>query len=246
MYTPDVVNLRQFYATPMGQTVQALIARSLQSLWPNANGDTVLGIGYCPPCLDYYVTQSANVMVCMPAHQGAAYWPQSQPNLVVLTHESELPFPENSINRILLMHSVEHSEQLSGMMAEIWRVLAPGGRVLAVAPNRHGTWSRSSKSPFGYGRPFSMAQLRDLMAKNNLTPTRTSSALFIPPIRLRALWRFATKIETLGKWICPFFGGVIMVEAEKQIYAAIRQPVERRKAYRLAPVPAPNPALGRQ
>jgi SAM-dependent methyltransferase len=244
MYSPDVVTLRQFYASPMGEAALALITKSLVALWPQAKGEAVLGIGYCSPFFERYVAEAAQVLVCMPAYQGAAYWPHGRDNTVFLGHESELPLPENSVNRILLLHSVEHSEQLSGMLDEIWRVLTPGGRVLAIVPNRMGFWSRSSRSPFGYGRPFSMAQLRDLLSNHHFTLTRSGSALFIPPTRLRFLWRIADKIEMVGKLLCPFFGGVLLIEAEKQIYAAIRQPVIQRKGYRIS-IPAANPAMGK-
>ena len=244
MFAPDVLSLRQFYSSPFGEAVRALIARSLADLWPQARGDVVLGIGYTTPYLEAYLDQGAPVMVCMPAQQGAAYWPPTRGNLVFLSHESELPLKENSVNRILLLHSVENSEQLSSMIKDLWRILTPGGRLLAIVPNRLGMWSRSSRSPFGYGRPFSMTQLRDLMTNQQFTLTRSSSALFIPPTHMRILWRIATKIETAGKWLCPFFGGVLLIEVEKQLYASIRQPVTVRKGYGV-PVTATNPVLGK-
>jgi hypothetical protein len=243
MFAPDVVNLRQFYASPFGEAVRDLIAASLKQVWPDARGDALLGIGYATPYLEAYLPQASPVMVCMPAAQGAAYWPPARPNLVFLAHESELPLPENSVNRVLLMHSVENSEQMSWMMREIWRVLTPGGRMLAIVPNRLGVWSRSSRSPFGYGRPFNVLQLRDMIGQHQFTLTRSTSALFIPPTRLRFMWRVATKIERIGKLICPFVGGVLMIEAEKQLYAAIRQPVHAKQGYRV-PVPATNPIMG--
>jgi len=260
MFSPDVVTLRQFYATRFGVAARALITASLKNLWPGAKGDVMLGIGYALPYLEPYLDQAASVMVCMPAQQGAAAWPPcaeasgdgpdsrslgvgSRGNVVFMSHESELPLPENSVNRILLLHSVEHSEQLAGMMDEIWRILTPGGRVLAIVSNRMGLWARSSRTPFGYGRPFSMSQLRDLMTVHQFTLTRSTSALFIPPMRLRLLWRLARHIETVGKFLCPFIGGVLLVEAEKQLYASIRQPVSIRKTYRVQ-IPAVKPAMG--
>jgi SAM-dependent methyltransferase len=243
MFTPDIGALHQFYATRFGVAARALITSSLRDLWPEAAGDVILGIGYAMPYLEPYLDQKSPIMVCMPAYQGAAAWPPSRTNVVFISHESELPLRENSVNRVLLMHSVEHSEQLAGMMHDIWRVLTPGGRVLAVVSNRMGFWSRSSRSPFGYGRPFSVAQLRDLLVSHQFTLTRSSSALFIPPTRIRLLWRLARKIEILGKVLCPFIGGVLLVEGEKQLYASIKQPVMSRKPYRI-PVPIAKPALG--
>ena len=97
MFSPDVVNLRQFYATPFGEAACSLIAAALRTLWPDARGDAVLGIGYCPPYLETYLDEGAPVMACMPAQQGAAYWPASRLNRVFLAAESDLPLSDNSI-----------------------------------------------------------------------------------------------------------------------------------------------------
>jgi SAM-dependent methyltransferase len=244
MFVPDVSSLRQYYATLMGERSQALIAEALVRLWPTVKGDAVLTIGYAMPYVNNYLPQAAPLLACMPAQQGAICWPTHQHNRVFLAHESELPLQENSINRVLLIHSMEHSEQLSWMMREIWRVLTPGGRVLAIAPNRLSLWSRSSRTPFGYGRPFSNAQLRDLLASHQFTPTRSDSALFMPPTRIAGLWKIAPKIEKLGRYLCPFLGGVLLMEAEKQIYAAIKQPVLAKKGFRV-PLTAPQPVMGK-
>jgi len=243
MFAPDILSLRQFYATPFGEEVRSLIAGSIESLWPDIKGDVLMGVGYATPYLDNYLTRTTPIIACMPARQGAACWPAADSNMAFLSHESEFPLRENSVNRILLVHSFEHSEPLTSMVEEMWRVLTPGGRMIVVAPNRLGFWSRSSGSPFGYGRPFSIMQLRDLLSENQFTHTRSSSALFLPPLPIRLLWRLARKVERMGKCLCPFLGGVLIIEAEKQIYASIRQPVTVRKKYNV-PKPANQPALG--
>ena len=244
MFSPDVIALKQFYDTPLGERARGLIAESIRRLWPDVSGDTLLGIGYPLPFMERYMDQAAPALVCMPAGQGAIYWPPTRANRVFMAHEAELPLQENSINRILLVHSVEHSEQLSWMMQDISRVLAPGGRVLAVVPNRMGAWSRSSRSPFGHGRPFSMAQLRDLFEEHQLTITRSGSALFMPPTRLNFLWKCAHNLESVGKLCFRFIGGVLLIEAQKQIFADMRQPVVEKKRYRV-PLGATKPVLSR-
>lgn len=243
MFAPDILSLRQFYATPFGEEVRQLIAASVEQLWPDIKDDMLLGIGYATPYLDRYKSKTSSIIVCMPSRQGAACWPSPDGNVTFLSHEAEFPLQHNSVNRILLVHSFEHSEPLSTMVEEMWRVLTPGGRMIAVVPNRLGFWSRSSRSPFGYGRPFSIMQLRDLLSEKQFTHTRSSSALFLPPTHWRLLWRLARKVEWVGKLLCPFFGGVLLIEAEKQLYASIRQPVTVRKKYNV-PMAAKNPVLG--
>jgi SAM-dependent methyltransferase len=216
---------------------------SIEELWPDIKGDALLGIGYATPYLEAYREKTSPIIVCMPARQGAACWPSTEGNMAFLSHESELPLPANSINRILLLHCFEHSEPLSNMVEEMWRVLTPGGRMLAIVPNRLGLWTRSSRSPFGSGRPFSLMQLRELVSEKQFTHTRSSSALFLPPTHIRILWRMARIFEKVGKLLCPFFGGVLVIEAEKQLYASIRQPVAVRAKYPV-PITANQPVLG--
>jgi len=231
MFSPNVVTLKQFYASPFGEATRQLVESAIAQLWPAIKDDSVLGIGFATPYLENYVKLGCPVAACMPASQGAAYWPPSRGNLVMLAHASDLPLRENSFNRVLLIHSLENSDHLSWMMEEIWRVLTPGGRVLAIVPNRLGLWARAAHSPFGYGRTFSLAQLRDLLSEHNFTLGDSRPALFIPPTHRQFLWRFARKFEAFGRMFCPFIGGVWLVEAEKQVYASIKQPVMRRSPY---------------
>ena len=65
----------------------------------------------------------------------------------------------------------------------------------------------------------------------------------MPPIPLRFLWRIAQKVEKIGRLICPFIGGVLLLEAEMQIYASIKQPVTVRAGYATAVV-RNSPVLG--
>jgi len=236
MFAPDIVSLRQFYATPLGESARTLIGKTIRSLWPQAAGDRLLGVGFPTPYLDSHLDSGAPVVVCMPAAQGAVYWPAGKHNLTFLGNEAQLPLAEASVNRILLIHCIEHSDQLPWMMREVWRVLVPGGRVLAVVPNRLGSWSRSSRSPLGYGRPFSIIQLRALFTEQQFTVLRTSPALFTPPLYWQWLWRISDRIETLGKLFFRPLGGVLIIEAEKQVFAAIKQPLTMRHGYHPVPV----------
>lgn len=228
MIAPDIVSLRHFYDTPFGADVCRFIGDRVRELWPSAREDVILGVGYCMPYLEHLRAPGTVLSVCMPASQGAAYWPIEGENLVCLSHEAELPFRESSINRILLVHSMENTEYLSGLLDELRRLLVPGGRLLLVVPNRIGFWCHAAHTPFGYGRPFSVTQLRELLEAEQFALTYSSSCLFMPPVRIRPLWRMARHVESMLRVLCPVVGGVLIVEAQKQIYASIRQPVRSR------------------
>ena len=243
MFSPDIVTFRQFYASRLGMALQRILTQRILKIWPSSNGDCILGIGYASPYLDPYLEESDRVIICMPAHQGAAYWPTGKTNRVFLAHESALPLQENSINRILMVHSIENSEQLSWMMDEAWRVLTPGGRLLVVAPNRLGLWSHFGSNPFGSGRPFSKSQIKDLLGDHDFTMLHSEAALFMPPSNYPNICRLAERFEQLGEWLYPILGGVWIAEAEKQVYASMRQQATVRRGYHV-PVRAAKPAMG--
>jgi SAM-dependent methyltransferase len=233
----DVVDLRDFYRTGLGQVARRMIRRAIQRMWPDLHGLRLLGIGYATPFLSAISAATERSVALMPASLGVLAWPEGGPNLVTLADEGELPFADYSIDRVLVVHAVETSEQIGPMLKEIWRVLAGGGRLMIVAPNRRGIWARLDRTPFGSGRPYTMSQLSQLLRDELFTPVGSDTALYIPPVRKRMILRSASAWERIGKRWFPTFAGVVLIEATKQIYAkpiAVRAP-RRRLVYTPAP-----------
>lgn len=223
MYSLNVTHLKQFYASALGEVVGQHLRAKIASIWKDSSDDIMLAIGY-PSILWQTPTPPKNLLVAMPAEHGALCWP-TEKNKVFAVHDAVLPLGENTINRVILLHAMEHSANLHGLMQEVWRVLAPQGRVLAIAPNRMGLWARSSNTPFGYGRPFSLSQLKSVIEESQLTFMRSHSAVFVPPSYKRLWLKSAAALEHAGNILLPMCGGLHVVEAEKQLYAPILQPV---------------------
>jgi len=198
----------------------------------------LLGIGYATPFLSAMSAETERTVALMPAALGVLGWSPEGRNLVTLADEGELPFSDYSIDRVLLVHALETTEQAGPMLKEIWRVLAGGGRLLVIAPNRRGIWARLDRTPFGSGRPYTMSQLSRLLRDEQFTPVGTGAALFIPPARKRMILRSAAAWERIGKRWFPTFAGVVLVEATKQIYA--KPAPARIPRRRLVYAPAPH------
>ena len=180
----------------------------------------VLGVGFATPFLGLFRGEAERVLAAMPAAQGGMHWPNGEPNLAVLTDEQALPFPDRSVDRMLLVHCLEGSAQLRPFMRECWRVLADGGRLIVVVTNRRGLWAMAESVPFAQGRPYSMGQITRLLRDNLFVPLQTTTALFLPPVWWRLFGAWSATLEELGARWFPTFAGVLVVEAEKQIYAA--------------------------
>ena len=237
----DVVDLRDFYASRTGQVARHLIRRSLRDLWPDVTGQRVLGLGYASPYLRQFKDEAERVLAFMPAGQGVVHWPSDELGLTALVDERELPLPDFSIDRVILVHAMESAESLTEMLTEIWRVLMGDGRLVLVVPNRRGIWARSDRTPFGWGRPFSPAQITRVLRDNSFMPMQSEQALFVPPTRSRTILRSAPALERAGKRWFPRFAGVVVIEARKQLYAPTAA-VQRRQVGRRVVVPFPQVA----
>ena len=191
----------------------------------------VLGIGFATPYLRPFVDEAERVAAAMPAQQGVIQWPADGAGLTALVDEMDLPFDDLPVDRVLLIHGLESAEPLRPMLREIWRIMSGDGKLLVVAPNRRGVWARLERTPFGHGRPYSRRQLSTVLREGMFTPMESDSALFMPPLRSRLLLSAAPALENIGRAAFSQFGGVIMMEATKQIYAASGEvrPVRRRQ-----------------
>ncbi len=240
----DVVDLRNFYAHPLGTVARRFIGRGIRRLWTGTAGLRILGIGYSTPYLGLFREDSERCLAFMPAAQGVVKWPSARPTLAALVEDSQLPLADAAVDRILLVHALESSADSAALLRECWRVLAAGGRILAVVPNRRGLWARMDTTPFGYGRPYSRTQITHLLRETWFTPTAWGEALYVPPIDRRWFLRSAVAWERTGATVSAPFAGVHLVEATKQVYRAV--PARNKKLVAnlkpvLEPVLAPSP-----
>jgi SAM-dependent methyltransferase len=234
----DVVDLRAFYAERLGLVARRLIAQRLKERWPSCAGESLLGLGYATPYLKHLGEGAERVVAFMPATQGVVNWPREGPNAAALVAEVELPLPDASIDRVLLVHSLEIAAEERNQLREVWRVLAPGGRILLVVPNRRGIWARSEATPFGTGRPFGRTQLTMLLRDAMFSPLGWTEALAVPPFRHRSWIRSGAAWERVGRILWPAFAGVLIVEATKQLYQGIPARAPARGRLRPAMTPA--------
>ena len=245
----DVLDLRNFYyRSGLGRAAQKVIRNELVSLWPEAKGQTVAGFGFAVPLLRPFLKDARRVIALMPGPQGVMPWPAGMANVSVLCEETRWPLPTGMVDKLAMLHGLETSEHPSALLEEAWRVLGPGGRAVFVVPNRGGLWSRSDRTPFGYGRPYSPGQFEAQLRRHKFVPEHVRSALFQPPSDRRVWRKVADWMEGAGRHLPVFAaGGVLIVEATKQVAAPTRPglPEAVRRPLRVlegigAPTPEPS------
>ena len=247
----DVQDLRNFYyRSTLGRAAQRAVRDQVTQLWPEAKGQTVAGFGFAVPLLRPYLGQARRVMGLMPAPQGVMPWPAGQPNVSALVEDTLWPLDTGVVDKLIVMHGLETSENPSALLDECYRVLGPGGRAMFIVPNRAGLWCRSDKTPFGFGHPYSSGQLEAQLKIHGFITQRHVSALYQPPSSKRFWLKTGAMWERMGtRMPIVMAGGVIMIEATKQIPAPRRPGLAQavRRPLRVLDglgQPTPKPAGG--
>ncbi|HYD89429.1 MAG TPA: methyltransferase domain-containing protein [Vitreimonas sp.] len=239
----DVLALQRFYASPLGEAARRAASRRLTALWPGVEGLDVLGLGYPSPYLGRF-RDARRTVAMMPAAQGAEPWSADNGRIhTTLADETRLPFMDAVFDRVLLVHALEECDATHAMLREVWRVMAPEGRLVVIAANRWSLWAQSGATPFGHGRPYSRTQLAALLADSMFEPVVSARALYTPPLRWGWLVRAADAFESVGELLWPPQGGVVLMEAVKRLYANTARSEGRvllAKAPRRTPQEAPG------
>ena len=218
MYT-KAIDLREFYDSTRGRVAQRILRQHIRALWPNVAGLRMLGLGYAVPYMKPFVGEAERIAALMPSHQGAIFWPPDDKGLVSMCAEGELPIETNSVDRLLIVHGLQGYESLDAVLRESWRVLSGQGRLMIVVPNRAGVWARVDSTPFGYGTPYSVGQVKQHLKDYLFVPENTVRALFVPPTSSRLILTTAPVWEKLCPKFMSAFAGVNIIEASKQLYA---------------------------
>jgi S-adenosylmethionine decarboxylase len=128
-----------------------------------------------------------------------------------------LPFGDESFDAIYSMGTVEHFVETDASVAELARILKPGGRLILGVPNRHDPFLRPllvtalySLGLYGYGfeKSYSRRALRRMVEATGLEVRTETGILFMPGwLRMLDLWchtRARPLTALTGALIKPF------------------------------------------
>lgn len=227
---PTVEQLVTFYASPLGRRVTAQLLRRLSVHLSRRADDRVLGLGYAVPFLHPLIGKVERLIAAMPERQGVCAWPEAAANSACLVDELRLPFADALFDQVVVAHALEFTDPARRMLREVWRVLAPAGRLIVLAPNRAGLWMHFERTPFGHGCPFGPNQLRALLAESLFSLDHHETMLVMPPHAP------LVSLERPMRALLPNFGGVHLAVASK---ADGQAPVkgQARPVHRLAEAP---------
>lgn len=146
-----------------------------------------------------------------------------------------LPFADSAFDLAYSMGTIEHFDEYAAAVAELWRVLKPGGVAIIGVPNRLDpflrpilVWLLQRVNLYAYGaeRSFTRSALRKLLASAGFVVTAETSLLFMPGwLRMLDLWchtRWRPLTAVTGALVRPF----------AWLYRAV--PAVRRHGYLIA------------
>jgi SAM-dependent methyltransferase len=217
----DARDVAAFYGTALGRMTSGLLGQKLLEIWPDAAGQSILGLGFAGPYLQLWRPKARHCVAAVPRATKPAAWPPGRASLSCVVEDEALPFADISFDRILLIHGLEQADDARRALREAWRLLKDDGRIAVVVPNRRGLWAYAEHGPFGDGRPFSQGQLARLLGELFFHVERQDCALFAPPLHWRANLRAFAAIERAGHRLAPQFAGLNIAEARKDLHAVI-------------------------
>lgn len=217
----DVIALQTFYSSPLGMAAGESLARRIEALWgADLAREQVLGVGFATPLLARIGAKADIRVAAMPAAQGGLSWSATPKGAsTVLVEEDRLPFRDGVFSRIIIMHALEEAYAPEVLLGELRRCLAPEGKLIVIASNRLGLWSRAEATPFGHGRPWTRGQLTRLLKEAQFQTTAWTHGLHMPPTGWGPVLALREGWEKVGETVSRVMGGVVLVEATKRIYA---------------------------
>ena len=148
---------------------------------------------------------------------------------LILAEDHLLPFPSDSVDILVLQHSLDVSSHPHQVLREVERVLRPGGRLLLFGFNPNSSWGirRLIGSWFDANIPWRArfmrhSQIEDWCHLLNLSPELTRYAVYSLPVvkkKIRAMFKTIEFGIAKREW---HIGAVYCLRAKKERSAYIQ------------------------
>ena len=170
----------------------------------------------------------------------------------LVTDAAALPFPDNSLDLVLLPHTLDLSADPHAALREVERVLVPEGRVVICGLNPASLWGLRQRRArlyrrLGFGELFlpqagefiSYWRIRDWLRLLGFEVETGQFGLYRPAVRSEAWVERLAWFDRAGARWWPILGAVYCVVAVKRVYGMtlLSREWKRSRARATAPVP---------
>ncbi len=218
-------------ASPAGQYLRAWEQAYLDRAVSDVFGFHALQLGM--PVLD---ALQANRMPhrWLGCDEHPAPWPLGRE--VLMTNYEALPFPDASLDLLVLPHTLELSYDPHATLREVQRVLVPEGRVVICGFNPNSLWGMSKSCGRGLkdvGHFIGQGRLRDWLQLLSFEVESTSFGCYRPAAKTERWLQRLEWMDAAGVRWWPILGAVYGVVAVKRVHGMrLMSPAWKRVAPR--------------
>lgn len=216
---PDsLARLGGWYASPLGQALEQTELTAIRETLANLFGFHLLLVA--PPWQGSPLSASriSNQLV-MPCRR-----PLAKPSQCSLVGGAQaLPVCTDTLDLVILPHTLEFVAQPHEVLREVDRVLVPEGHVVILGFNPYGLWGLW-RLLFGWrrrlpwtGRFISQTRLRDWLALLGFDILSCEPLFFRPPVRGRQMLHRLAFLDTLAERGWPLSGAAFVLLARKRV-----------------------------
>jgi len=155
---------------------------------------------------------------------------KTESNVALVTDFAALPFPVNSLDLVVLPHTLEMAANPHGVLREVARVLVPEGRLVITGLNPVSLWGMRQRRAhlyrrFGVERMFlpdsgeciGYLRLRDWLGLLNLDIASEQFGCYRPAFLSQTLLQKFSWMDAAGERWWPILGSVYMFIAIKRV-----------------------------
>src|SRR6478609_5887300 len=246
----QIIGMQKWFETPPGRYLLA---------WERAEFDRAVGDIFGYHALQLGLPELDALAANRMPHKWLALGsPQETPGALrpaLLTDFAALPFEENSIDLVVLPHSLELNLDPHTTLREVERVLVPEGKVVVCCMNPASLWGLRQRRAhlyrrLGFGELFlpdagefiGYRRLRDWLRLLGFEVETSSFGCYRPAFASDKWLERFDWMDAVGERSWPIFGAVYFIVAVKRVRGArlIGAPWKTRKALASAPVPIAN------
>lgn len=213
-----------WFESPMGQLIGCLQGALIERIAQPRPGERALDVGtgtglyalrLAAKGLRVVGCDASEAMLAVAARKGASItW--------CLAQAEHLPFADGVFDLVLSITMLEFVPDPLGALNEMYRVTAPGGRLVVAVLNAESAWGRfyraqatEVETPFRHAHLFTPKEFVSLLGavSGNVHLSSWSGSTFFGPSG-HALWA-GTLLERLGQWLWPERGALLVGRVEK-------------------------------
>lgn len=213
--------LQRWYRTPLGRDVARLEGDCVERLLRNTFGYYLVQLGATESFACALEASRIRHRILVAFDQPATLAKRTC-GTQVFAYANQLPLASDSVDALLLPHTLDFCEDPKSVLSEVERVLIPEGRVIIIGFNAMSLWGvgrllarRKAGMPW-CGRFHTASQVEDWLSALGCDREVREFALFCPPFG-RTLGIRCTPFDAVGRRFWPIFGGIYVIRAVKRV-----------------------------